>query len=349
MLAPSAPLEQDDLDDTLAVDATTDMDWSPPQQPTLPAAESDVRLQVENQPLDAQLQQWIDEYRAYGPRDLYLWRWCALGVRLTTLPCVDGAWREHACDTKVLSIMLNVLVDDVADRRDPGPLLPALLSVVRGATPNVANLPRHDQDHVRFTKRVMDEYWRRVEQYPCCSALRDLLEYDLDQLFNSIHYSALLNRQLGLLNVVEHDLYSPHNMMMMSFATLDLMCSPRFETHELGKLREAIWHAQWMGRIGNLLSTWEREIAAGDFTSGVFAQAISRGDLTVEELQSGDRQRIKEIIQRGGYHAEYTSRWNYHRECFRQRASEIRCFDMRPLLEGHDRFFSMHLESRGLI
>ena len=37
---------------------------------------------------------------------------------------------EPACDTKVLSIMLNVLVDDVADRRQASVVLPALLAVV---------------------------------------------------------------------------------------------------------------------------------------------------------------------------------------------------------------------------
>jgi hypothetical protein len=196
---------------------------------------------------------------------------------------------------------------------------------------------------------VRREYWERAETYPCVNVFRELLEYDLDQLFNAIHYSALLNQQLGLLNVVEHDLYSPHNMMMMSFSTVDLMCSPRFQTQELGRLREAIWHAQWMGRIGNLLSTWEREIAAGDFTSGVFAQAISRGDLTVEDLKAGDRSHIAQIIERGGYHAEYCRRWRYHRECFHRHAEEIHSVDMHPLLEGHDRFFRLHLGSRGLI
>lgn len=313
------------------------------------AAEASVRQQVLAQQLSPMLSQWIAEYRSFGPRDLYLWRWCALGVRLTMLPCVAGTWREHVCDSKVLSIMLNVLVDDVADRRERSRVLPALLNVVRGGEPSLRELSEEEGAHVLFTSRVRREYWERAETYPCAGVFRELLEYDLDQLFNAIHYSALLNQQLGLLNVVEHDLYSPHNMMMMSFATLDLMCAPDFHVEELGKLREAIWHAQWMGRIGNLLSTWEREIAVGDYTSGVFAQAISRGDLTIEDLKSGDRNEIAEIIERGGYHAEYGRRWRYHRDCFHRRAAEINSVDMQPLLEGHDQFFRMHVGSRGLI
>lgn len=311
--------------------------------------EAEVRQQVLAQQLSATITRWFNDYREFGPRDLYLWRWCAMGVRLTMLPAVEDSLREDVCDTKVLSIMLNVLVDDVADRRERSALLPALLAVVRGSEPNLRELAEEERAHVAFTARVRREYWERVNRYPCAGVFRELLAYDLDQLFNAIHYSALLNQQLGLLNVVEHDLYSPHNMMMMSFATLDLMCAPDFHVEELGKLREAIWHAQWMGRIGNLLSTWEREIAMGDYTSGVFAQAISRGDLTVEDLQSGDRQQIAGIIERGGYQAEYGRRWRYHRDCFHRRAAEIHSVDMQPLLGGHDQFYRMHVGSKGLI
>lgn len=338
-------------DETMSQAATSDTITSSSDlwRELSPAVKEDVKQQVLGQPLSASLRQWIAAYQGFGPRDLYLWRWCALGARLTTLPCVDPAWREHACDTKVLSIMLNVLVDDVADRREQSRLLAPLLAVVRGGQPQTAALSPEEQAHLEFTIRVRGEYWQRIERYPCAAVFHELLEYDLDQLFNSIHYSALLNQQLGLLNIVEHDLYSPHNMMMMSFATVDLMCAPDFQAQELGKLREAVWHAQWMGRIGNLLSTWEREIEVGDFTSGVFAQAISRGDLTLDDLRDGDRRKIAEVIQRGGYHAEYCRRWRYHRECFQRRAGEIRSTDMRPLLEGHDRFFRLHLGSRGLI
>ena len=48
-----------------------------------------------------------------------------------------------------------------------------------------------------------------------------------------------------------------------------------------------------MGRIGNLVTTWQREIGEDDFTSGVFARAISCGDLAVRELSSGNRTHIE--------------------------------------------------------
>jgi hypothetical protein len=309
----------------------------------------DVRQEVESQQLSQTILKWIEAYSAFGPRDLYLWKWCALGIDLTTLPCVDAGLREHLRDTKLLSIMVNVLLDDIADRREPGELLAVLMDLTRGVAVDLGRLSAEDRAYVEFTAKVWNEYWRRAREYPCFAAFERLLAYDLNQLFNSIQYSSLLNQQLGLLNVVEHDLYSPHNMMMMSFATLDLMASPQFQTTELGKLREAIWHAQWMGRIGNLLSTWQREVAVGDFTSGVFARAVALGELTIDQLQTADLAVIESSINYGEHREFYQRRWNYHRKCFQARAGEIRSLDMAGLVAGHDRFFRMHVGSRGLI
>jgi hypothetical protein len=345
-----------DLDDTLCEFVTPGIDDTiriscplvPPREGA-PAPRVDERQQVLAQQLSPALQGWLRAYADVGHRGLYLWKWCLLGVELTTLPTVSPELRMHARDTKVLSIMLNILLDDVADEGRNGTLLGELLRITRGDTPELEPLSPRERAHAELAQSLRNEYWSRVQTYPRFEAYRELLEYDLTQLFNTIHYSYLLNRQLGLLNIVEHDLYSPHNMMMMSFATLDLMCSPEFPVCSLGKLREAIWHAQWMGRIGNLLSTWRREIAAGDFTSGVFARAVANGDLSVEQLQSGNRQEIEAAIQRGRHHEFYRRRWEHHRQRLRRRLAEIDYPGLELLIEGHDRFFRMHMESRGLI
>src|SRR5688572_12794676 len=84
------PLADPAADETLSGDDTTET-VSPTTdlwRELSPAGAADVQQQVLAQPLSPTLQQWIADYRGFGPRDLYLWRWCALGARLTTLPCV---------------------------------------------------------------------------------------------------------------------------------------------------------------------------------------------------------------------------------------------------------------------
>ena len=138
-------------------------------------------------------------------------------------------------------------------------------------------------------------------------------------------------------------------MHMMSFATLDLMCMPRFSTRELGKLREVVWHAACMGRIGNLVSTWRREIGECDFNSGVFARAVNHGDLTIEQLAQPDVDQIEAAIIHGGHEEYFLHRWNHHRELLQAKAAGVRSIDLREFSTDQERFFHMHMGSRGLI
>ena len=237
--------------------------------------------------------------RRVGHRNSYLWKWCHQGVEVTTLSCVQSALRENLCDTKVLGVMLDVLLDDVADQQGDTRFLEYLLRLPFGpAETDAIELAPSQQGYARLTAEVWNEIKGRAQRFPRFQEYGELWRYDYLQLLNTMRYSHLLNRDLALLNLVEHDLYSPHNMHMMVSATLDLMCSPRFDRMELGLLREAVWHAQYMGRIGNLVTTWQREVGERDFSSGVFACAVSHGDLTVADLLRGDRNCIEAGVRR---------------------------------------------------
>jgi deoxyxylulose-5-phosphate synthase len=308
------------------------------------------REQVYARQLSSDMMRWISAYEEIGSRDLYLWKWCLHGVDLTTLPCVVPEFRAHVCDTKVLSIVLCVLLDDVADQHGDSHLLDALLEMTCwGVSRSLRGLSAAERRHAELTRALWSEYWTRVAGYPCFDTYDPVLRYDLLQFFNTMRYSHLVNGRPYLLNMVEHDLYTSHNMMMVSFAMLDLMCSPEFPPQEVGILREAMWHAQCMGRIGNLLSTWRRELADRDFTSGVFARAMMEGDLTLDELEHGDLAKLEATVRSRGYESHFFQKWLEHRERCHARASRIRSFDLRSVLDGHDRFFAMHLGSQGLI
>ncbi|MGQ0634803.1 MAG: transketolase C-terminal domain-containing protein [Planctomycetaceae bacterium] len=300
--------------------------------------------------LSAEVEQWYELYSRAGERRRYLWQWCERGAELTTLPCVSPELFASVCHTKVLSIMLCVLLDDVADQQGRERFLETLVKIVDDpAVGDADEVADNEREYVEITRQLSAAYHARVRGYPLYDDYADLLRYDQGQYFNTMRYSQLLNRNLWLLNPVEHDLYLPHAMDMMSFATIDLMCSSQFERRELGRLREALWFLQCMGRVGNLLSTWRREIGQHDFTSGVFARAVARGDLTVEELREPDAQRIEAAIKRGDHEGYYLRRWQYYRDCFLAAAESVQSVDMLQLLAGNERFFRMHLASRGLI
>ena len=304
--------------------------------------------QIRDLPLSPTVEAWTTAFARVGNRPRYLWQWCQRGVELTTLPGVPEKFRADVCDTKILSIMVNVLLDDVADRAQDRGLLEELFRIVRYEEPSCTALSVKDRDYADFTREVWQEYWIRARRYPLFELYRELLNYDLSQLFNTIRYSSLINRNPCLLNMAEHNLYSPHSMMQMSFATLDLMCLEKFPLDELGKLREVVWHAQCMGRIGNLVTTWQREIADRDFTSGVFAHAVTSGELSVDDLLYGEPRQIETAIERGGHEQHFLREWDYHLGCLTGLQKRFRAFDLDEVIQGLKRLLETELGSRGL-
>ena len=325
-------------------------DHQPAQTEFIPSPE---RIQKEisfvlNKTISSDLQSWVDRYGAVGKRNTYLWPWCRRGVEITTMSCVEPDLYDHVCDTKVLGVMLDVLLDDVADQKGDTRLLEHMVAIPYGqAATTIDDFAPELRGYVQLTVDVWNEIQRRIRQYPCYETYADLIRYDYLQLMNAMRYSHLLNRIPSLLNLAEHDLYLPHNMHMMISAMIDLSASPSFDHRELGHLRDAVWHAQYMGRIGNLTTTWQREVGEGDYTSGVFARAVAVGDLTVEDLLEGDRQRIEHAIREGRHEEFFLQRWQEHRRELLEKQSRLRSVNLQQLVAGLERLICLHLGSRG--
>jgi transketolase C-terminal domain/subunit len=314
-----------------------------------PLGGADVHLQVLAQQFSPFIERWVRDYARVGTRDVYLWRWCLHGLELTTLSCVAPELRQQLCDTKLLAVMYGVMLDDIADQAGNDDFLAALTKIIAGSSNrDFSEFSEQQQAYARFTGDLWDTFQSRLQSAPFYGEFADLLDYDHQQILNTFAYSCMINHQPALMNVQEHDMYLPHNMQMMSFATMDLMCSPGFDREELGKLREVVWHAQSMGRIGNLVSTWQREVADRDFTSGVFARALRQGDLTPENLRSASPEFIEEAVRRGEHEQFFLRKWEAHRQCISALAAGIRSVDISQLLSALEQLIRMELGSRGL-
>ncbi len=297
--------------------------------------------------LSPYLEGWVAGYARVGRRNPYLWRWCRQAVRVTTLSCVDPALESFSGDVKTLGVMFDVMLDDLADRGGDDEVLEQLLALPLGHEPDLTSCPAGDLEYARFTWEIWREIMERCAGFPRFSEFSRLLQFDYLQLCNVMRYSQLLNSRLELLNLAEHDLYTPHNMHIMICSTIDLMCSPAFDIVELGKLREVVWNAQWMGRIGNLVTTWQRELGEHDFTSGVYARAVMRGDVTVADLRAGDPAKVEQAILNGWNEEHFLDRWRTHRALLSSPDSRLNSVDVDALAAGFDRLICLHLGSRG--
>ena len=102
-----------------------------------------------------------------------------------------------------------------------------------------------------------------------------------------------------------------------------------------------------MGRIGNLVTTWERELPDGDYTSGIYARALVNGDVTLQMLKDRDVKGIEDSSTASGHETYFLRRWAELRRRLVELAPRIRSVDISRLLKGYERLIRLHLGSRG--
>jgi len=294
---------------------------------------------------------FCDGYDLVGHRSRFLWPWVQRGLELTALPSIAPSLSRPNLTAKLLGVMLDVLLDDVADnfRYQDKAFLEALLDIPFSSVQPKAPPSSPDRErYFNFTAEVWAEIQRLAAGFPRYGEFRDIWEFDYLQLLNTMRYAYLVNHVPEILNPTEHDLYQPHNMHMMISGTLDLMCSPSFDRQELSLVRQALWRGQVMGRIGNMVSTWEREIKEKDFTSGVFAAAIARGVVTAAEMPHMPPADLTAAIETSGVVQHFLKEWERLRDEVYEIALWVRSVDLSAYAAGLEKLIRNHLGSRGL-
>jgi len=292
---------------------------------------------------------FIRLYEGVGKRNTFLWRWVHQGLELTTLPTVSPELKEQVLLAKFLGVMFDVLLDDVADVRRDYVFLQQLIRIpFAPSRVDRARVRPEDVAYLDVTEHVWHSIVAATEVLPGYARLGDLWEFDYGQLLNCMRYAIITANDARRINSTEHDLYQPHNMHMMINGTIDLMASPGFDPAEIGRLREVLWNGQMMGRIGNMMTTWQREIADGDLTSGVFCRALDADAVTPEELIAPDKAAIERRIIDSGVERGLYQEWTARRDAVLAHGRRVRSFDVQTLVDGLQRLFQMHLASRGL-
>jgi hypothetical protein len=285
-------------------------------------------------PIPARAAPFVARYEEVGHRNAFLWRWAQVNIDATTLSAVPHAERETTRVTKLLCVILNVLLDDVADARgDAERLEAAIATATLGVSRPIAEADRDYFDLMADLRRAIDADCRALPAYARVAAL---LDFDWSQICNCMRYARLVNEMPALLNEAEHAAYAPHNMNMMVFATIDLASSPHIEARDYGAIREIAWHMQSMGQLGNMIATWPREIRSRDFTSAIFALGLARAAFSVDDLRVLEPDAIAERVRASGLEAELLERWGEHRRAAIRAAGRTQAIDVTTLLAGLD-------------
>ncbi|ELY86342.1 terpene synthase family protein [Natrinema altunense] len=319
-------------------------------------------LEVETDPFsDAQRRTLSETVRpladAYdeliADRDRSTWRWLDRVEPEFRLSCVSDEYGQRVRDAKVLATMFITVIDDVAECHGDRTTLEELLLVPFDSRPADPDRAGVSGEYVRFQQDLWDALLEQYAAGPRAAEFADLFRFDVRQALQSVDYSALLAQYPGLVGERELRTYDVYNMMLFPFADIDLANALAFESRELSAVRDVVAHGQRMARIGNWIATWERELAEGDYSSGVVVRALESGVVSRADLQAirtaptdTTVDPIVDRIRESGIEAEFIDQWCREYESATDYCGEIDSLDVRAYLEGFEPIFRSQLARR---
>ena len=231
------------------------------------------------------LDQVIEIFNSVGHRNANLFRW--LHDHLYTKLRLSSVADEYAEDLRLLktkSAVFITLVDDIADNqlyRDKT-LLNALIEIPFSDEPDPI-----DSDYYKATWKIWSDIKATIEKFPRYSEFKHILDFDLRLVMMSQEYSLMVNTDRSAVNVMENEIYGPHGTLVLAQGTIDLMCSPDFDTKELGSLRELLMIGQKIAQFCNTINTYVREIDEEDISSPILQKALLENpDIEITELKN---------------------------------------------------------------
>lgn len=311
----------------------------------------DFVTEIERVDLPPSIERIVDEYdEVVGERDRFLWKWIHSLLEEFTLSSVPEDQFEHVRTLKTAFTVFITVLDDLVEKRsdietfEQARRLPGCRERVDYFASGV------DSGILEFTASVWSQIESALVEAPRYDSFQEVFTFDLRQAFNSIDYARLANENLALANLEGAYNYGSHNMVLFPYTDIDLMFSPDFDRSELGTLREVVWEVQEMARIGNWLTTWERELQEGDYTAGTVIYALRSDVITAEELATAsaeDAAQLAERIRRANVEEYFLDEWQRRFESVSRRRFDAESVDLDAFVRGMETVMSYHLASQG--
>jgi len=208
-----------------------------------------------------------------------------------------------------------------------------------------------DKKMVELLSHTIADSTRLLKESGKWPEYREMFVYDLTQVYNSFHYSYLLNSMPYIGNYLENIRFGAYNMMFFVFADIDILFSPELKKNELAHLREMVLLGQEMARLSNWIGTWERELTELDMTSGILSLAFCRQIVKWEDmLSSSNRKKTgKEKIIAADLENELKQEWETIRLNLLTKAPPLTSVSVPQYVDGLEMVMIAHLASKGIV
>ena len=284
----------------------------------------------------------------FDDRDRFLWQWIYSLFPEFTVSSVADEHAGHVRTQKTLLTMYVTVLDDLMETHGDRETFREACKCHRSGSDPDPTRSGVDAEKLAFVGRVWETFDSGLAEAPRRGAFADVFAYDLDQTMNAVEYSAVLSDTPEMANLTGVRRYDSHNMVLFAYTDVDLMFSPAFDLADFGALRDLVWDLQEMARIGNWVTTWERELVEGDYSAGVVVTALQEGVVTPDELRECDPAVLVDRIRAADIEDRFCRRWQALHRSVTAREFGTDSVDLDALAEGMETVYEYHLATRGL-
>lgn len=320
-----------------------------------PQVANELLEEIANHELPEPLASMVSEYQELrDSRSPFVFQWLHHLLPENQLSCVEARYVEKVGTDKVLTILFITLLDDAIEKHDNRRTFHELAKIAYPERPVDIAAQGIDPTYVGFGERLWSVLHDRLQQAPNYDTYIDLYRYDLGQVIASIDFSSLTNRHPNLATLTDLERSEAHNMGLLTYSDIDLMHATSTYHEDLSTIREAVLTAQLMARIANWVTTWERELYEGDFSSGPVVYALEQGIITADELRRvrTDPEMAEYVIQQINDHdieERFLEKWDQQYRQLERYDDRVSAMDMSAYIEGTTQILRYHLVGRGLI
>lgn len=306
--------------------------------------------EIESLELPTESKNLIVQYNEeIGDRDGFIWKWLYNASPLFRLDTVDDQHTSTAREAKLIFSIFVVVLDDVAELYSDKATFEEARKIPFQSTIVDTTRESIDKEYIEYAQTVWESLQKTLEQAPQYNEYYEIFLYDLRQTINALHYSWLINDIPKMANKTGCETYDPHNMGVFVYANIDLLYSPTFNQNDLATLRETIWDVQYLGRVGNWVSTWESEIFEEDYTAKVIIEAIRNDTVSVDELENTNvsNEILRTRIQEKNIEEQILEEWEeiYNNRLDKEEQTES--VNLENYIRGMKPIRDLHLSSRG--
>lgn len=279
-----------------------------------------------------------------------MWGWLDAVLPEFQLDCVPPRYREVAHEGRLLVSVYVTALNDLSDRRSDRTAFEAAARIPVEGPPDPGSPA--DEPAVRVAADAWETLVDRLADAPNFEYYRATLRGALEDSATAQRHSVGVADDPGSATYEECLTAQSSTMCMDALATVDLICSPGFDPTDETELREAIRLVEPLGRIGNWLTTWERELAEGDLANGVVVRAVEGGavspsDVTRARTNPEFRPTFAEQIREAGVERAIDRDRERRYRRATERTWEASSVDLDAFVRAMGTVWSFHEASRG--